>query len=143
MNLEDGSLLSTWTSEKAAEAPIDAPPLEKQKSESSSVDITLDSAPPTKKRRLSKGPGEDEEEEEKVPVKDGKKKSKKNNRANAIVSGLEAPAITCLAVTKDGKHVVGVTGEDKSIRVFENIVEDGKKCLKQLSQRYAISKVKF
>ncbi len=135
--LPEGAFLSTWSSstlqEEANGKPEVKPTPILQNSESSSVDITLDAAPPAKKRRLSKVSREEEEADEKEPGKEGKKK--KNNRSDAVVSGLEAPAIIALAVTKDGKHVVAVTGEDKSIRVFESVSEDEKQSLKQLSQR--------
>ncbi len=135
--LPEGSFLSTWSSstlqEEANEKSEAKPTPILQNSESSSVNVTLDAAPPIKKRRLSKVSGEEEKVDEKEPAKEGKKK--KNNRSDAVVSGLEAPAIIALAVTKDGKHVVAVTGEDKSIRVLESVSDDGKQSLKQLSLR--------
>jgi len=135
--LLEGSFLSTWSSsglqeEANGKSEAKSTPI-LQNSESSSVDTSLDAAPPAKKRRLSKVTGEEEKVDEKGPAKEGKKK--KNNRSDAVVSSLEAPVIIALAVTKDGKHVVAVTGEDKSIRVFESVSEDGKQTLKQLSQR--------
>jgi len=95
------------------------------------VEITIDSAspPPAKKRKLSAS----------VPVeakpvsKEGKKKQ--NSRLDAVSSGLEAPAVVALAVTKGGRHVIAVTGEDKTIRVFGIVQEGGVHRLKQLSQR--------
>jgi len=44
----------------------------------------------------------------------------------------EAPAVIALASTRRGDHVIVVTGEDKSIRVFEH---DGRGQLRQISQR--------
>jgi tRNA (guanine-N(7)-)-methyltransferase subunit TRM82 len=81
--------------------------------------------PPVKRRKLS---GAEDQE------KNGRKKA--NNRSDAVTSGLESPAVISLAVTKEGRHVVAVTGEDKSIRVFESIfAKDGKHQLRHLSRR--------
>jgi tRNA (guanine-N(7)-)-methyltransferase subunit TRM82 len=44
----------------------------------------------------------------------------------------EGPVVIALASTRRGDHVIVVTGEDKSIRVFEH---DGKGQLRQISQR--------
>lgn len=141
--LEDGLLLSTWNCPSSQHSQDGKTPNGEldlttkvatiQTSESSLVEIALDiSSPPAKKRKLSQS-GQ-------VPTlvepKDGKKKQ--NNRSAAVASGLEAPAVTVLASTTDGKHVIAVTGEDKSIRVFEHVFIDGAHQLKQLSQRYVI-----
>jgi tRNA (guanine-N(7)-)-methyltransferase subunit TRM82 len=93
------------------------------------VETNVDSgSPPTKKRKLSaSGPADKQ-----TVSKDG---GKKKNRSDAVLSGLEAPAVVALASTKASNHVVAVTGEDKSIRVFEIIQKDGIHQLKQLSQR--------
>lgn len=99
--------------------------------------------PPAKKRKLSSENIEAKNGETsastpntKQEQQDGKKKKQKqNNRSEAVASGLQAPAVIALAATKDGKHVIAVTGEDKSIRVFESIEEGGSHKLQQLSQR--------
>ncbi|KAE8441619.1 hypothetical protein EG329_004628 [Mollisiaceae sp. DMI_Dod_QoI] len=137
--LQDGSLLSTWrcpstqnsqdckASGGAREISTKLVP---QTSESSSIEIALDAAsPPAKKRKLSQ-PGEKPGQSE---PKIGKHRP--NNRSAAVANILEAPAVIALASTTDGRHVIAVTGEDKSIRVFENVVRDGVQQLKQLSQR--------
>lgn len=131
-SLEDGSLLSTWKCPSTQEvrsgrhAPEVTTKLVAQNSESS-VEITIDaSSPPAKKRKLSAS--------DPTPVPKEVKK-KQNNRSDAVASGLEAPAVTALTAAKGGRHVIAVTGEDKSIRVFENSKEDGVNRLKQLSQR--------
>ncbi|KAF8863476.1 hypothetical protein BDZ45DRAFT_738447 [Acephala macrosclerotiorum] len=138
---QDGSLLSTWKCSSSHDSQGSKAPeavtqitgkLNSQNSESS-VEIALDAASPAKKRKLSKS-------EESLPRAEGKTgKKKQNNRASALASGLEAPAVVILASTTDGRHVIAVTGEDKSIRVFENVVKDGAQQLKQLSLR-AMSK---
>jgi tRNA (guanine-N(7)-)-methyltransferase subunit TRM82 len=92
------------------------------------VETNIDPAPPpAKKRKLSaSGPADAQR------VSNGRKKKK---QYDAVLGGLEAPAIVALSITKASNHVVAVTGEDKSIRVFEIIQKDGIQQLKQLSQR--------
>jgi tRNA (guanine-N(7)-)-methyltransferase subunit TRM82 len=130
----DGLLLSTWKCPSIQAAGSTTPSLEVTtklvtQHYETSVEITADSAPPAKKRKLStSGPVE-----AKSVTKEGKKKQ--NSRSDAVRSGLEAPAVIALAITKERRHVIAVTGEDKSIRVFENVQEDGVHRLKQLSQR--------
>ena len=95
------------------------------------MEITIDSSlHPAKRRKLSASEPVESRQEE----KEGKKKQ--NNRSDAVLSGLEAPAVIALAATKDCHHVIVVTGEDKSIRVLEIAQEGGEFRLKQLSQRY-------
>ncbi|PVH88513.1 hypothetical protein DL98DRAFT_648623 [Cadophora sp. DSE1049] len=151
-NLENGSLLSTWTcpasqdtidkekpstikGQKKAETPNSVTTAE--------ADIQAEDGPPAKKRKLSSENVEAKVEElststsnNKQEQQDGKKKKQKqNNRSEAVASGLQAPAVIALAATKDGRHVIAVTGEDKSIRVFESIEEGGSHRLQHLSQR--------
>ncbi|POS87637.1 hypothetical protein EPUL_000264 [Erysiphe pulchra] len=52
-----------------------------------------------------------------------------------ISSSIDSPNISLLTITKDGKHVVIVTREDKSIRVLEIIGKGQSRELIQLSQR--------
>lgn len=132
---QDGLLLSTWkppSSQGMGTAPSPSEistRLATQNSESSSVEITLESSsPPAKKRKLSASESGDVNS----ISKEGRKK--RLNRSDVVDSGLEAPAFAALAATRKGNHVIAVTGEDKSIRVFEIVREDGMH-LKQLSQR--------
>jgi tRNA (guanine-N(7)-)-methyltransferase subunit TRM82 len=92
------------------------------------VDISSTS-PPAKRRKLSNAG------DTKPSGEEGKGKKKSNNRSESVVSGLDAPAIIALTVTQDSQHVIAVSGEDKSIRVFERTIEDGKEYLKSVSQR--------
>ncbi|PMD31145.1 hypothetical protein L207DRAFT_591614 [Hyaloscypha variabilis F] len=134
---EDSSLLSTWKCPSIQAVgkiqhhiPEVTTTLATQNSQSSSVEITIDSSSPlAKKRKLSSS-----DQAESKPFL-GKGKEKQNNRSNAVLSGLEAPAVIALAITTDCHHVIAVTGEDKSIRVFELAQEDGVFNLKQLSRR--------
>lgn len=131
-SLEDLSLLSTWT------CPTVQAPNTKGTSQSTtqqSPDPTNAEAshlsPPAKRRKLS----DDNTTQEPDDVAQ-KAKRKQNSRSDSVESGLEAPAVTTLAVTKAGRHVIAVTGEDKTVRVFEITVnDDNKHYLKSLSQR--------
>ncbi|TVY84994.1 tRNA (guanine-N(7)-)-methyltransferase non-catalytic subunit trm82 [Lachnellula suecica] len=150
-NLNDGSFISTWqcppsqgavkVKPSIAEA---SPKLENKGSESSSVDITVESsAPPAKRRKLSED-GQDENsakthgEENKGGTKKTKKEKKQGNRLDSVASGLDAPAVIALAVTSDSQHMIAITGEDKSIRVFSVTPQDGVANLQHLSQRQVI-----
>ena len=130
-SLENRSLVSTWKCPSTQEAQANAPVQEEEvvASLSAAVDVaTEQSTPPAKRRKLSVS-----EEPEKSSQKNGKGK---NHRSDALSTGLEAPAVIALTATKGGQHVIAVTGEDKSIRVFENLLkQDSKHELKQLSQR--------
>lgn len=140
-NPENGYLLSTWNafptqdpnlalSEKAPNH------LETQKSESS-ADTVTENSPPAKRRKLSAGEEDSpaaEPNQKNGMKKDGKGSKKGNRRSDAVASGLETPAVILLEATRDGRHVIAVTGEDKSIRVFQQ--DEG--YLKQLSQRCVV-----
>lgn len=134
-DLEGRSLLSTWKCPSILQTESANPPpqislrLTSQDSESS-IDIKLDSASPSvKRRKLSTG-------EERQNPKENAGKRKTNNRSDAVANGLQSPAVIALAVTKGGQHVIAVTCEDKSIRVFENgFNQDGTHRLRHLSQR--------
>lgn len=145
-SLKDGSLASTW----------DCPASQETKKEKSTLEAKVpsakplasqeegdveDSAPPAKKRKLSTQSSTeivtDSNLKANGSAKDvdaGGKKKKQSNRAAAVTSGLEAPAVIALAATTTGSHVIAVTGEDKTIRVFE-IKKDGTPCLVQISRR--------
>jgi len=134
-NLNNGSLHSTWqclateisegTSNREA-AHVLAP----SASDSSSVNIVREaSSPPTKRRRLSDAE-KDETKDPRAPT--GKKKA--SNRA-PVVGTAGAPSIIALAVTRDAKHVIAVTGEDKRIRVLERDNAERGGRLWQISKR--------
>jgi len=152
-NLSDGSCISTWKCPITHGTSKAKPPvkeitskLENQDSKSSSVDITIEtSSPPTKRRKLSGGDDQDEnsakdpKEEQKGDKKPTRKEKKKYDyRLDAVATGLEAPAVIALAVTSDAQHVIAITGEDKSIRVFSLTCQDGVTRLNQLSQRQVL-----
>lgn len=149
-SLSDGSFLSTWqcpaiqAPQKAKTATVETKPkLENQESQTSSVETVVDTtAPPAKRRKLSNEEGQDEKsvkgakEEVTGAKKQTKKEKKQNNRSESVTSGLDAPAVIALAVTSDSQHVIAITGEDKSIRVFSVISQDGNTRLDHLSHRY-------
>ncbi|KAG9238788.1 guanine-N(7)--methyltransferase subunit trm82 [Amylocarpus encephaloides] len=154
-NLEnDNAFLSTWSCNSSQqpqngkiELKKDGSKVATNESQLSSVEVQLEEAltPPAKRRKLSVDAGKPETEEATTePIQElgatengvkKQKKQKQNNRSNAISTGLEAPAIIALAVTKDEQHVIAITGEDKCIRVFEIIEKDGILCLNLLSER--------
>lgn len=63
---------------------------------------------------------------------DGVKKQKQKQKSEPRAQQSELPFVILLAATEDGNHLVAVTGQDKTIWVFEH---DGKGNLKELSQR--------
>lgn len=122
--LEDGSLISTW------KCPVDVAPKTSKDLPQEEIPPKQEvpaKSPPAKRRKLAGGA----EEQEQTNESTGEKKA--NNRLDAVASGLEAPAVIAMTCTNSGNHVVAVTGEDKSVRVFEH---DGAGYLQQISQRY-------
>lgn len=145
-NSVDGSLYSTWSS-VPPQAPVpqnvnlnpedDDVKLATQEVQPVSADNeTKTTSPPAKRRKLS--PAKDGENlESKEDTKESKKGGKgEKNQKQSKAPGPEAPAVIALAVTKNAKHVVAITGEDKSIRVFEVIEQHGIPQLKHISQRF-------
>ncbi|KAG9246592.1 guanine-N(7)--methyltransferase subunit trm82 [Calycina marina] len=133
-NLESRSLVSSWkcpsskplVSETSAQEEVTAveSPAPAEAAPEESV------IPPVKRRKLSLSETPAEEN------KNWKHNNKgKNHRQAAASTGLDSPAVIALAVTSNGHHVIAVTSEDKSIRVFENSYINLKHELKQLSQR--------
>lgn len=126
---DDSTHIFSWTCPATQTTGNKPASKEEKKDDSTSQPAREDGVPPAKKQKLS--PAMDGNP---APVpKDGKKK--KNNRAQDVSSGLEAPAVTALAITNSGQHVIAVTGEDKSIRVFKLVSENGSEKLQQISIR--------
>ncbi|KAI0555348.1 hypothetical protein F4679DRAFT_523420 [Xylaria curta] len=92
--------------------------------------------PPSKRRKLGSEEAEFNAETEAgqgtsdAPA-DGEK-NKKKGKANWAQPKPEAPLIVLLTVTADGSHVIAVTGQDKTLWVFEH---DGKGSLAEVSRR--------
>ncbi|KAI3328406.1 hypothetical protein F4824DRAFT_483547 [Ustulina deusta] len=59
-------------------------------------------------------------------------KSQKNRKTKWTPPKPELPFVVLLTATEDGSHVIAVTGQDKTLWVFEH---DGKGSLKEVSQR--------
>jgi tRNA (guanine-N(7)-)-methyltransferase subunit TRM82 len=138
-NLEDHLLLSTWKcpSEPEPEPGFSLsvpetsmkPAPQESKSNADIISNTDASTPQAKRRKLSNAA-----HSPKTSETNGQRKA--NNRSDAVASGLQAPAVIALAVARGGKHVIAVTGEDKSIRVFEDVSgPNGGHQLQQISQR--------
>lgn len=87
--------------------------------------------PPTKRRKVESGAVSEEPNKEKsAGSENGQSKSKK--AAQYDVPANERPFVQGLYATADGRHLIAITGSDKTIWVFEH---DGTGNLKQLSQR--------
>lgn len=141
-DLNTGAFLSSWST---APTPIASAPV------LASLETPGISTPPAKRRKVS----DEEDVADPTPAEEANakpnvqargngnaKKQKKRpqtqtSRAENASSGLEHPAVICLAASEDGKHVVAVTAEDKSVRVLEHVKrENEKQELRQISIRY-------
>jgi len=131
-SLESRTLVSTWKC-PSTQGPASNAPVQEEQTLAAALPAPLEqateqSAPPAKRRKLSIS--EQPEKPEKKYVKG------QNHRSDVFLTGLEAPAVVALAATNGGQHVIAVTAEDKSIRVFENIFQQGTtQELKQISHR--------
>ncbi|KAI1367349.1 hypothetical protein F5Y08DRAFT_75818 [Xylaria arbuscula] len=83
--------------------------------------------PPSKRRKIAS----DEHEQEKQDVPTNGEKGQKKGKTNRAITP-EIPFVILLTATEDGSHVIAVTGQDKTLWVFEH---DGQGSLKELSQR--------
>lgn len=134
-NLQDGSYLSSWKcdvpSKGESQATLQEITVQKltEKPLESDV-IETESGPAAKRRKLS---NEDNAESDIVKkeadskIGEGKKKTPRPQK------GSNVPNVVLLASTSDSQHVIAVTGEDKTLRVFKLSHESG--ILEQLSQR--------
>ena len=117
---EDGTFISKWSHVETPEGeknPRDRSPGSHDAKE-----------PPLKKKKLSGGDDAASDTSVEVVVEDGSKRRRKPKRKPFSI-----PSVVLLIATTDGKYIVAVTGEDKTIRVLELL---GNGTLKQLSQRY-------
>lgn len=143
-SLESGSRLSTWT---CPPTPSSVNSNKKTPVTDNTVGTLPDSIrsatpPPPKRRKLSPSSDGVPDNEKSVGAEnalvDVEKSSERRPTYNRglTTTGLEAPAIIALISAPSGTHVIAVTGEDKSIRVFENLsVDGGKGGLHQISLR--------
>ncbi|KAL2161493.1 hypothetical protein VTH06DRAFT_8055 [Thermothelomyces fergusii] len=99
--------------------------------EAPSQDSPAPEEPPTKRRKVESGAAsEAPEKDQSAGSENGRPKSKK--AAQYDVPANERPFVQGLYATADGRHLIAITGSDKTIWVFEH---DGAGNLKQLSQR--------
>lgn len=94
--------------------------------------------PPSKRQKLGSdgaeldaGPENEHDATQDAPA--NSEKNQKKGRGKWTQPRPEAPFVVLLTATSDGSHVVAVTGQDKTLWVFEH---DGKGSLEQVSQRY-------
>ncbi|KAK5634427.1 hypothetical protein RRF57_010140 [Xylaria bambusicola] len=96
----------------------------------------MEQQPPSKRRKLVcddvKSNGGVEAGKGKPGAPASGEKSQKKGRANRLPPTPEMPFVVLLAATEDGSYVIAVTGQDKTLWVFEH---DGKGSLKEISQR--------
>lgn len=147
-NLSDHKHISTWqhpdvekqisSSESKQEpqnetkTPIDA----------ENVPETEESEPPAKRQKVAEEglnvstgdaqAGNTENAQSKGTKGKGKGKSDNHGDRSRMGRVVDRPLITLMTCTDDGKHLIAVSGHDKSVWVFEH---DGEGNLTQLSQR--------
>ena len=85
-----------------------------------------DQAPPSKRRKT-------DDESEPPAAAAAKTPQKQTQRKTRPKSPLDSPCIVLLKSTDDGKYIVAVTGQDKTVWVLEHV---GRGELKELSQRW-------
>ena len=118
----DGTCISKWSHLEPAESTKNTRDRSPGSHEGKDSEV-----PPGKRRKVSDAGNASEASSVEVVVENGRKKRRKSKRKDLMV-----PSVINLIATSDGKHVVAVTGEDKSLRVLE-LLENG--ALKQISQR--------
>jgi tRNA (guanine-N(7)-)-methyltransferase subunit TRM82 len=140
-DLINGSFLSSWstapkptqtTTPATSEAPdASSPPAKRRKVSDEEDTADIEGAATTSETNAkTNGNSNGQSKAQK------KKQQNQKSRAESASSGFEHPAVICLAATEDGKHIVAVTAEDKSVRVLERIAtENGKQELKEISIR--------
>ncbi|KID99986.1 tRNA methyltransferase, partial [Metarhizium majus ARSEF 297] len=147
-NLSDHKHISTWQHPDVEKQSIAGDSQNEPKSETKTptnaenVPETEQSEPPAKRQKVAEGDlnisaGDATAKKEKIvqkKVKGGKGKGKSDNHGDKSRMGrvVDRPLITLLTCTDDGKHLIAVSGHDKSVWVFEH---DGEGQITQLSQR--------
>ncbi|KAG8419818.1 tRNA (guanine-N(7)-)-methyltransferase non-catalytic subunit trm82 [Metarhizium acridum] len=147
-NLSDHNHISTWQhpdiEKHIRESDSKTEPKDETKTptDAENVPETEESEPPAKRQKVAEGdlnfPVGDatatKEENVQKKGKGGKGKGKGDNHGDKSRMGrvVDRPLITLMTCTDDGKHLIAVSGHDKSVWVFEH---DGEGQLTQLSQR--------
>ncbi|KAI1426934.1 hypothetical protein F5Y12DRAFT_783718 [Xylaria sp. FL1777] len=92
--------------------------------------------PPSKRRKLASDDVESNVEteagQEMPDTPTNGKKTQKKGKTKSTPPKPELAFVVLLTATEDGSHVIAVTGQDKTLWVFEH---DGKGSLKEISQR--------
>ena len=147
--LGGGPALTTWNhpeaeKEAATSTELAAGSVEKGDQAPPADTSSLENEPPAKRQRVEPSALEEaipeagtdtpQEEEARDDLKGGKKKGKKphGNGRGPISRQQEYHLIIILEVSADGKYVAAVSGNDKTLWVFEH---DGNGALKESSQR--------
>ncbi|TRX93864.1 hypothetical protein FHL15_005246 [Xylaria flabelliformis] len=133
-NLDGGSQpLFSWTHPSLQQAKTVAETKETTHGRLESEEQTRQQ-PPSKRRKLGSDEADAETEAGQgtpAATANGEKNQKKG-KANWAQPKPEAPLIVLLTATADGSHVIAVTGQDKTLWVFEH---DGKGSLEEVSRR--------
>lgn len=131
-SLKSGRLTSSWQLPRnEASAAVSKSDNRAEISEASKDDnVEQTDLPPAKRQKVQ---GEED------TAGSSKAKKKKNMRANMANMNSEIPYFQALISTTNGEHVIGVTGEDKTIRVFQwlEIGTDNQR-LDQISERQVL-----
>ena len=151
-NAQDGKLISTWKHpdvDKVAEAVNNIAEEEKQVEVPQEEGQDEGQEPPAKRQKTtsaddvsaSKLTDDTQSQDASEPSKVGRHKRKKGKASNQHAKSghtqsrvPDRPIVTHLTSTADGKHILAVTGHDKTIWVFEH---DGAGHISNLSQRSA------
>ncbi|RFU23951.1 hypothetical protein B7463_g12387, partial [Scytalidium lignicola] len=136
-NLENGTLLSTWSSQIPQDASSSASRYRattvmssKDEVRETSVNDLESSSPQAKRRRLSNPKVENEDSQEKYESKST------GVTTSPALSKPGGPTIITMAATSNGEHLVATTGEEKSIRVFEwESIDNSRYSLNEISRR--------
>ncbi|RKF65833.1 tRNA -methyltransferase non-catalytic subunit trm82 [Erysiphe neolycopersici] len=134
INLSSTTLIFSWkpppASSKQNQPELCTETTIEQRPEISNDTAEPENSPPVKKIKLTQSKTSE------VDASFKSKKSESDHPKNEnIPSSIDSPNISLLKITKDGKHIVLVTREDKSIRVLEIIGTGQSRKINQLSQR--------
>ncbi|KAI0842095.1 hypothetical protein F5Y06DRAFT_258972 [Hypoxylon sp. FL0890] len=140
-DLDSGSsFLSSWThpaTKKAENSEAQEKEAGQEGQEGQDLNEQESGQPPSKKRKLDSddkpnSEGKDSHADTKIVEATANGNGKNKQKAESRGQQPEFPFVNLLAATEDGSHLVAVTGQDKTLWVFEH---DGKGVLKELSQR--------
>ncbi|KAI1356533.1 hypothetical protein F5Y01DRAFT_79828 [Xylaria sp. FL0043] len=108
----------------------------KEAQEGAEDERQTENQPPSKRRKLGSDGAEEnvgvESEQGMSDTPTNGEKNQKKGKKTSRPPQPEAPFVILLTATEDGSHVIAVTGQDKTLWVFEH---DGKGSLKELNQR--------